>query len=79
MRLVSVRREWEVGRGIGIGEMWKDGRAKNKDIDARPGIPELKCMRSRVYLSMKALLFTKIVVGGSTRCCACIEFSYTSE
>jgi hypothetical protein len=47
MRLVSVRRvlgwdrlEGEMVAEMGIGEVWKEGRAKRKDVDARPGITE---------------------------------------
>jgi hypothetical protein len=73
MRLVSVRREWDVGEGIGIYEMWEEGRAKKKDVDARPEIPELKCIRSCGYLSIKALLVTKIVMKKSNRSCVVLN------
>jgi hypothetical protein len=45
---------------MGMGEVWEESRARRKDVDARPGIPELKCIRSCGYLSIKALLSTKL-------------------
>jgi hypothetical protein len=79
MRLVSVRECGTLGEKIGMGEMWEEGTAKYKDVDARPGMPELKCIRSCRYLSFKALLFTNIAIKKSTKSCVCVKLSYTSS